>query len=178
MIKTSTRAYPAPPRLQDGEVVIFGQTGANFFSLTTMFILITTMYFIVLERENKIRIGMMTMGLKNMPYWLSWFICSMGINILNAMVTITFGLICQISFFKLTDFLVLFLLFTTYGMSLIALGFLLSSFVRSAKAACKFYHYYKNLIFFFSNFRICYFCSFFYSQFIFNKWKSNLLIIW
>jgi hypothetical protein len=141
VIKAGTRKYPEPARIQDGEVVIFGQTGANFFSLTTMFILITTMYFIVLEKENYIRIGMMTMGLKNIPYWVSWFICSMGINILNGMVTIVFGHICRLAFFRLTDFLVLFLMFTSYGMSLIALGFLLSTLVRSAKAACKFYLY-------------------------------------
>jgi ABC-type Na+ transport system ATPase subunit NatA len=111
-----------------------------------MFILITTMYFIVLEKENYIRIGMMTMGLKNMPYWVSWFICSMGINILNGLVTIVFGHICRLAFFRLTDFLVLFLMFTSYGMSLIALGFLLSTLVRSAKAACKFNLIFHNLV--------------------------------
>jgi ABC-type multidrug transport system ATPase subunit len=134
-IKNRVKGFPTPPKRRDGQLLIFGQAGALFFSLSTMFILITTMYYVVLEKETKIRVGMMMMGLRNLSYWVSWFICAMGINILASLVTIVFGLICQIAFFRCTSFFVLFFMFTTFGMSLIALAFLLSAFVKTAKAA-------------------------------------------
>lgn len=137
VIKNGIMDLPSPPNRRDGQTIIFTQSGALFFSLSTMFILITTMYYVVLEKETRIRVGMMMMGLKNLSYWVSWFICAMIINILACLVTIVFGIICQISFFQNTNFFVLFLTFVTFGMSLIALAFLLSTFVKTAKAACK-----------------------------------------
>lgn len=165
VIKNGYRGMPKPPARRDGLTIIFTQSGALFFSLSTMFILITTMYYVVLEKETRIRVGMMMMGLKNMSYWISWFICAMIINILACLVTIVFGIICQIGFFKNTNFFVLFLTFVTFGMSLIALAFLLSSFVKTAKAACKF-----HFLTIFSDSWIYHFLSFIHFKSFHDKW--------
>jgi hypothetical protein len=73
-IEMNVRGLPRPRTRTNGLNTILNITGANIFCLSTLFILITTLYFIVVEKENKIRIGMMTMGLRNMSYWTSWFL--------------------------------------------------------------------------------------------------------
>jgi hypothetical protein len=84
------------------------------------------------------------------------------IGVLNALVTIVFGLITRIPYFVQCNFFVLFLQFSTFSMSLISLAFFFSTFISTSKAACKIK--FKNK----SDYRIWNICIKLHFKFIFN----------
>eukprot|EP01027_Heterolobosea_sp_BB2_P007024 GEZU01010510.1.p1 GENE.GEZU01010510.1~~GEZU01010510.1.p1 ORF type:complete len:865 (+),score=220.98 GEZU01010510.1:155-2749(+) len=134
-IKMKMKGFPKPPARLNGQVLVFSRTGPQFFSLSMMLIFIVTLYSIVSEKEYRLRFGMQIMGLKDSAYWLSWLITQMFITLLASLVIIISGYIFQLSFFLRANFLVLLSLFVTYGFSLIAFAFLISTLVSKGRAA-------------------------------------------
>ena len=86
---------------------------------------------VVTEKETKVRESMKMMGLKDTPYWLSWFIMYSLIYLVIAGVCtiISFGI------FTLSSKTIVFLLFYLYGQSCLAFSVLISSLFNRSKTA-------------------------------------------
>jgi len=109
--------------------------GCLFFYCGPMISFIFLMYKITYEKEKKLKTGMIMMGLSGKMYWVSWFLTCFIINILITNVTISTGSASKFEFFLSTNFFVNFFLFFLFTLSMYQLGFLISSFIQTTKAA-------------------------------------------
>ncbi|XP_076447270.1 cholesterol transporter ABCA5-like isoform X2 [Babylonia areolata] len=88
---------------------------------------------LVAEKEKKIREGMFMMGLRNSVFWLSWsLVYFLIILVVTAVVT---GVSVAGKFFENSNMFIFFLMLLLYGLSIIALAFLLTPFFKKAKPA-------------------------------------------
>lgn len=85
------KGFPRVPNRPNGQLSILTTTGPQFFSLSAMIILVICMYSIVLEKEQKLRFGMQMMGLRNVAYWVSWFITFAVVALIQVLITIAAG---------------------------------------------------------------------------------------
>jgi len=84
---------------------------------------------ILTEKEKKIREGMRIMGLKNRAFYLSWFITYF---IVFTIISILCSIVLNI-LFKLSSWGLIFLWHWEYSMTLMAMGFLITTFFSKAK---------------------------------------------
>ena len=87
---------------------------------------------IVSEKETKAREGMKMMGLKDFPYWLSWFVYYFTIMTLISLVSL---LIVAGSVFEYSNKGYVFLFFWLYGASLFGFSVFVSSLFFRARVA-------------------------------------------
>eukprot|EP01100_Stratorugosa_tubuloviscum_P006213 TRINITY_DN268_c0_g1_i3.p1 TRINITY_DN268_c0_g1~~TRINITY_DN268_c0_g1_i3.p1 ORF type:complete len:717 (-),score=265.29 TRINITY_DN268_c0_g1_i3:461-2569(-) len=109
--------------------------GILFFFCGMMFNFVIILYQLVQEKELKLKQGMKVMGLKLGPFWLSWFITGMFVNIVSVLIMIGFGYVFKFAFFQLTDFGVLFVGFFLFGTAMLQVAFFVSCLLSSAKQA-------------------------------------------
>uniref|UniRef100_A0A5F9D4K1 ATP binding cassette subfamily A member 8 n=1 Tax=Oryctolagus cuniculus TaxID=9986 RepID=A0A5F9D4K1_RABIT len=105
----------------------------DFYILTCIICFSPLTYYASLgvTRERKKMKGFMTMmGLRNLAFWLSWGVLYAGYVFILALC-LTF-IIKSVQFVILPNFMVVFLLFLFYGLSLIALTFLMSVLVKKS----------------------------------------------
>nr|KAF6454368.1 ATP binding cassette subfamily A member 8 [Rousettus aegyptiacus] len=82
-------------------------------------------------RERKRMKGLMTMmGLQNSAFWLSWGLLYAGFIFITAFFLAL--VVKSVQFVVLTGFMVVFILFLLYGLSLIALAFLMSVLIKKS----------------------------------------------
>ncbi len=134
-IQVKWKGYPRPSSTANGQVFIFATTGPQFFSMIGMFVMVLALNAIAVEKETRLRFGMKVIGLKDSSYWFSWFLTLTVISALQTLITIAFGSATQIFIFLSTDFVPIFCLFFIYCLSLVAMAFLLSTFVNTGKSA-------------------------------------------
>lgn len=109
------------------------QFSSIYFVLAYSFFVNFLTVHLVAEKEKKIRDGMLMMGLRNSVFWISWTLVYFTlILVVTAMVTLIAGVA---KFFENSNMFLLFLLLMLYGMSIIALAFLLTPFFKKAKPA-------------------------------------------
>lgn len=77
-----------------------------------------TVYRIVAEKENRAKEAMRMMGLKDFPYWLSWWAYFTLVN--TAMVTLTWLVLIK-WVFQYTDWSIIYLVVWLYGQSIFGL---------------------------------------------------------
>jgi len=99
-----------------------------FFFLLTFF---TPMYrlisFVVDEKSSRAREGMKIMGLRDSPYWLSWFLYYL---IVVTIISVCAAGILKINIFLNTSYTLLFFFFWLYGFSLFSLAVLITCFIE------------------------------------------------
>ncbi|KAL9657561.1 hypothetical protein ABK040_000988 [Willaertia magna] len=134
-ILTTVKNLPNPPTRQNGQVIIYENTGPTFFTIGAMIILIVSLNSLVIEKEFKLRFAMIMMGMKDSAYFVSWLVSFIVICALFSLVNVIGGMIFQISIFINCNFLVMWILFFCFTFSLVCLAFLLSTFVRESKQA-------------------------------------------
>ena len=86
---------------------------------------------VVTEKESKVRESMKMMGLKDTPYWLSWFFMY---TLIYLMISILSTLV-SFAIFTYSNKFVVFLMFFLYGQSCIAFSVLISAMFNKAKTA-------------------------------------------
>ncbi|XP_066091783.1 ABC-type organic anion transporter ABCA8-like [Saccopteryx bilineata] len=107
-----------------------------FTDLFIFFLIISFSSFIYyaslnVTRERKKMKGLMRiMGLRNSAFWLSWGLLYAGFIFIAALL-LTFVVI-TVQFIIITSFVVVFTLFLLYGLSLIALAFLMSVLIKKS----------------------------------------------
>eukprot|EP01132_Coremiostelium_polycephalum_P003971 gene3971-4967_t len=109
--------------------------GCLFFYCGSTISFIFLMYKIAYEKENKLKQGLVTMGLGQSVYSVSWFITSAILNLLITLITIAIGAACQFDYFKSTNFFVNFFLFFLFTMAMSQVAFFVLSFLSTTKAA-------------------------------------------
>ena len=109
-------------------------TGVLSFFMIIMYVppLYRTAYRIVQEKESKVKESMRMMGLKDFPYWLSWFTYY---TFVNTCISILTWIILVTSITKRSNSTILFLLVWLFGQSLFGLLLITQSVFTKARAA-------------------------------------------
>ncbi|KAM9956639.1 hypothetical protein ACTFIR_003365 [Dictyostelium discoideum] len=130
-ISYGSNAFPRYPPEQGAARV----WGGLFYYCGSMISFIFLLYKVSFEKENKLKQGMVMMGLSVNQYWISWFITSFTIDILISLITIIVGLACQLPFFLGSNFFVLIITFSLFTISMSSVAFFLLTFIQSTKSA-------------------------------------------
>lgn len=132
-------------------------TGAGFFSISLMIFWPVAVYFIVVEKAQRLRFSLHMMGGKSASYWCSWITVTMLNLIISIILMVLTGLATKFILFYNANFFILFILLVSYGWCLICFGFLVTTFVSSVRMASKFFPLpLKVISYYFLNFK-CYF---------------------
>ena len=91
-----------------------------------------TVYRIVAEKENRAKEAMRMMGLKDFPYWASWYAYFTIVN--TIMVTLVW-LVLITWVFRFTDWSIIYLVIWIYGQSIFGLMMITQSLFTKARAA-------------------------------------------
>jgi ABC-type multidrug transport system ATPase subunit len=133
-IRVSWSTFPKPePRLKGFSAVAVG--GGYWFYLPPMIIFFNTLIDIVREKENGSRLMMSVMGLPNFINWLVWFLQGSLFSQISSLVLILSGLACNFDIFWNSNVLVLFLLFSFFGIAMTSASQLLATLMSSVKGA-------------------------------------------
>jgi len=114
---------------------VVAQQGGQWYILPALIVFYVLLVEIVGEKESRLRLGMRTMGLRNGAFWGSWALVGLAYSVLTSLILIGTGYAAGFEYFARSSFGANFALFVIFGMSLVALAFLLSTLVDSAKLA-------------------------------------------
>jgi ABC-type multidrug transport system fused ATPase/permease subunit len=78
---------------------------------------------------------MKTMGLYDSAFWFSWFVTLLTFSSASVFILITSGCLFQFDFFLQNDFGLYFVLLYLFALSMVAMTFLISTFVKKADSA-------------------------------------------
>ncbi|KAF2074332.1 hypothetical protein CYY_004353 [Polysphondylium violaceum] len=109
--------------------------GSIFFFASLMFQLVLMLQDIIAEKENRLKEGMRMMGLKEIAYYVSWFLTYTVYIVLDVFVLIASGFIVGFKFFLRNDFGTYFCLFILFGLSIICFAFFLCSLLSKSQVA-------------------------------------------
>lgn len=125
------KQYPYPPFSRN-----LGSTFAGiFFGMALVFAFLTTVIMIlksvVMEKELRIREGMMIMGLRNGTYWLAWFVTHYSTLLVVSVAVAAIGSYA----FKYSDAGVMFVFFALWTCSLVMWSYAVSTLFWRSKIA-------------------------------------------
>lgn len=109
--------------------------GSLFFYFASSFFFVVLVYEVVTEKERKLRLGMQTMGLRNSVYYLTWFVHSQILLVVQVLLLIAAGAAFQIPYFLYTNFFANFLIFWTFGFCMNSVSFVLAAILPSSRIA-------------------------------------------
>ncbi|KAG0299917.1 ATP-binding cassette sub- A member 1, partial [Dissophora globulifera] len=133
-LQTTLKDFPlVPPTAASDEVVT--SLGAMFFFCSMMVIFICVLNQIVAEKELHLRHSMQMMGLKTIVYWLSWWLSNALLVLISAIVICGFGVAFGFTVFTNTNFLVLLITFTLFGLSMVTMAFWITTMVKVSRTA-------------------------------------------
>ena len=121
-----------PPWYRDDFAALLSGLLGFFFLVMYVPPVYRTVYRIVAEKENRAKEAMRMMGLKDFPYWASWWAYYTLVN--TAMVSLTW-IILVIWVFQFTDWSIIYLVMWLYGQSLFGLMLITQSVFTKARAA-------------------------------------------
>lgn len=117
--------------IQDNFMTNLSGTLGFFMFVTSLVPVCRMISKVVTEKESKVREAMKMMGLKDTPYWLSWFIMYSLIYFIIAL----FSMFISFGIFKYSNKFIVFLMFFLYGQSCLAFSVLISAIFNKAKTA-------------------------------------------
>lgn len=100
-----------------------------------MIVFFITLTEIVTEKEQKLRLAMRLMGLKNAAYWIVWQIVITIIAFLATLVQIASGAACGFGVFTNTDFFVSFFMYFIFTIAAVEMGFFMSTLIGRVETA-------------------------------------------
>jgi len=108
--------------------------GTLFYS-AMIFSLVIQAEQVVSEKEQKLRAGMQVMGLKNSIYYLSWFVTHLIINQMGVCLACAAGWLIQMRLFYINSILIVYLVLSGFGITMIALSYVIAACCNQAKYA-------------------------------------------
>eukprot|EP01088_Endostelium_zonatum_P016705 TRINITY_DN4623_c0_g1_i1.p1 TRINITY_DN4623_c0_g1~~TRINITY_DN4623_c0_g1_i1.p1 ORF type:complete len:965 (+),score=237.77 TRINITY_DN4623_c0_g1_i1:83-2977(+) len=114
---------------------IIASGGPFFFFGAIMFNVVVAVMQIVSEKEARLRIFTKLMGLSDSAFWLSWFVTHFFFYTLTVLQLILWGYVFDFPFFTKNNFGTYFFLFFLFAMSLIPVGFLISTILKRVRNA-------------------------------------------
>eukprot|EP01119_Soliformovum_irregulare_P017046 TRINITY_DN5019_c0_g1_i1.p1 TRINITY_DN5019_c0_g1~~TRINITY_DN5019_c0_g1_i1.p1 ORF type:complete len:1613 (+),score=493.75 TRINITY_DN5019_c0_g1_i1:36-4841(+) len=88
---------------------------------------------IVTEKEKKLKQGMEVMGLRDVVYWLSWFILYAAIMLVFVCIALLIGIFGGV--WKYSDKGIIFLMLYLFGLSTLGIAFIATIFLTNPRAA-------------------------------------------
>ncbi|CAK8683815.1 unnamed protein product [Clavelina lepadiformis] len=122
---------PKPGTISNG--VVFRVITSLYLVMAMNPYLVFLLVNVVIEKQRKIKEAMKMMGLSNVALWLSWAITYGLIILVMTLVMTIIAVFGQL--FPNSNFLIVFLLFYLYGLSLEMFSFLLTTFFSNARTA-------------------------------------------
>ena len=110
-------------------------TGPFYFFIPPMFVFGLLISEIVKEKELKLRNGLNVIGVSALSFWLSWFLVALFFSFMTTNSLIISGYLFKFDVFTRTPYPIVFLLFMTYTLSMMTLGFFLSTLISSVRLA-------------------------------------------
>jgi len=133
-MNVQTRAYPkAKTRISQYDIV--ASDGGVWFYIPPMVIFFILLTEVVTEKEQRLRLGMRMMGMRDSVYWLVWILQGLAFQTLSTLVLIFAGSAAQFKFFTNSDFFALFFMFMFFGMAIQSVGLFISSLITRSKTA-------------------------------------------
>ena len=133
-LQYALRDFPRPPPRVSGYDV-FTSSGAQWTFLTSALLFFQLITNVVVEKEEKLRVGMRQMGLRTSAYWASWGTYAVVMSLLSTLVLLASGNAAGFTFFTNATPLAAFLLYFFSSLAYAGLALLLSSVVSSGKTA-------------------------------------------
>merc|ERR1711968_260974 len=109
------------------------QNAPTFFFGVLIVSFVIQLSMMVTEKELKLREAMRMAGLQDSPYFLSWLIANMVVNTVSIAITVGAGYLLGLEFFMENDFIVIFLFFLSFSLSLLGITFVFSTLVPTAE---------------------------------------------
>eukprot|EP00887_Chlorella_sp_A99_P004766 scaffold4.g4766.t1 len=141
-VSTSMYAHPSTSSIN-----IVGQAIGPFVFAANMFTFVLLLSAVVAERERGRRQALRTAGMLDSAFWLSWLAFELMAALFFSLLLIAFGAAFQarcgggwgrgggFGFFLKNSFVLVFLLFFLFQVSMISVAFLLSTFVSKTSSA-------------------------------------------
>eukprot|EP01026_Neomeris_dumetosa_P039658 TRINITY_DN3260_c0_g1_i6.p1 TRINITY_DN3260_c0_g1~~TRINITY_DN3260_c0_g1_i6.p1 ORF type:complete len:980 (-),score=135.90 TRINITY_DN3260_c0_g1_i6:302-3241(-) len=123
----------AHPQIETFSIV--GSTSGTFLFAANMFGFVALLSNIIVDKEIGLKTAMVTMGLLDSSYWMSWFIYEFLFSFVSALLMVIFGLIFQFDMFLNNNFGCLLILFWLFQMAMSSLAMLISSFLHKSSIA-------------------------------------------
>eukprot|EP00835_Amoeboradix_gromovi_P000798 NODE_30_length_32972_cov_0.541052.p1 type:complete len:800 gc:universal NODE_30_length_32972_cov_0.541052:3165-766(-) len=131
-INMKLKDWPQPkPSSEELSDRIVKSLGPLFFFCMQIAIFLGIINTLSTEKNDRLRNAMEMMGLKPSVYFFTWFVTAFIMVLVNALVTTVMGLICGFEFFKYCNFFIILLMYTMFGLAMVALGFTISSLFRN-----------------------------------------------
>ena len=135
VLEAVIQSFPLPAnRFLKGYDTV-SMTGPFYFFIPPMFVFGLLISEIVKEKELKLRNGLSVIGVSASSFWLSWFLVALFFSFMTTNSLILSGYFFKFSVFLNTPYLVLFVLFMTFTMTMMVLGFFLSTIIDSVRLA-------------------------------------------
>ena len=133
-LSLSLKDFPRPPPRISG-FDIFSQSGAQWTFLPAGLLFFQLLTGIVVEKEEKLRVGMRQMGLLASAYWAAWATYAFTFAVASGLVLLAAGHAAGFPFFTNSAFLAPAALYLVTALAYAAFAVLLSSTVTSGKSA-------------------------------------------
>ena len=95
-----------------------GENGSFYLIMMPLLTMILITTDIWKEKEKSLRKGMITMGLKNSSYWMSWIILACVWVAISSTMTVLTGNLVQIDFFLDTSFGINWVVISTFALAM------------------------------------------------------------
>lgn len=127
------QSYPLPEnRFLKGYDAV-SMTGPLYFFIPPMFVFGLLISEIVKEKEEKLRNGLSVIGVSATAFWFSWFLVALFFSFMTTNSLILSGYLFQFDLFLKTSYLILLALFLAYSLTMMVLGFMISTLISSVK---------------------------------------------
>jgi ABC-type multidrug transport system ATPase subunit len=135
IIEVILQTFPACINRFIKDLDVVSINGPLYFFIPPMFVFGLLVSEIVKEKELKLRNGLSVIGVSSTAFWLSWFIVALGFSLLTSNSLIVSAYIFDFDLFTRTPYPILFSVFLLYTMTMMMLGFMISTIITSVKLA-------------------------------------------
>ena len=133
-INVELQSYPMTQNRLYQNTDIEGSGGSFYFFFPPMFCFVFFLLEIIREKDTKLRKSLLIIGLNNTSFWLSWFITGVIFSFIITILLIILGYIFQYQVFMHTPFLINFMLYFLFSISMVIFAFFLSTILKTLKS--------------------------------------------
>jgi hypothetical protein len=123
--------HPDMPALLD----VVAQFGQTFLYIAITFNYVIQLTLVVQEKEDHLVESMRQMGMRDLPYWSSWFMVNTGVNTIMVLLLIAVGNLYGLEVFRETAFGLMFSLLWLSAMAFTGLAFFFSTLAKTTSTA-------------------------------------------
>lgn len=134
-INLNIQSYPIIESRYLSGFDVISEGGAMYFLLPSLIVMAVVCMEIVKEKENKLRMGLITLGTSHLAYWVSWILTANFLSVVSNSVLMCTGYYLEYDVFRRVPILVLIYTFYLSSFGLNMLGMVLSACISTTKSA-------------------------------------------